>query len=161
MPFVLPTVDNIEEHLQHVEEVIVNAISTSAPDMETVRNVYQRLQDDLARFWPQSLPPLPEIKMPNLGAFEVPPPPPPLPVPQSTLERSADWVGAHPWKAIGLGIGIVGAGVLVGYGGRRVLKVKRLRRHGALGTSVDGERRQVVGRSYTFSCSTPLSDGTP
>ncbi|KAI0685673.1 hypothetical protein BC835DRAFT_1382913 [Cytidiella melzeri] len=143
MPVVLPTAESIEEHLQHVEQIVINAISSAAPEM---RNVLQQLQDDLARFWPQSLPPLPDIKMPSLGAFEVPPPPPPLPVPKSTLERSADWVGAHPWKAVGLGIGIAGVGVLVGYGGRWHLRSRRSRRHGVVGSNAEskGDRRQVV-----------------
>ena len=145
MPSLFPTADTIEEHIQHVEEVIINTISNSAPDMDSVRYVFHRLQDDLARFWPQSLPPLPEIKMPNLGAFEVPPPPPPLPVPKTGLERSADWVGAHPWKAVGLGLGVIGAGVLLGYSGRRAFRIRRLRSRAVLGTGADGERRQVIG----------------
>lgn len=148
MPIVLPTVENIEEHLQHVEEVVISVISTAAPDLPNgLRNVVQRLQDDLARFWPQALPSLPDITLPSLGAFEVPPPPPPLPVPKSALEGSADWVGAHPWKAVGLGIGIVGVGVVAGRGMRSYLRPSRPRRttHGVVGSSEDGEKRQVVG----------------
>lgn len=141
---VLPSVENIEEYLQHVEEVVITTVSAATPDLPNVRYAFQRLQEDLARFWPQSLPPLPDIKMPGLGAFEVPPPPPPLPVPKSALERSVDWVGVHPWKVAGLGLGMVTLGALARYGGARYLRASVGRRHHRVGVS-NTERRQVVG----------------
>ncbi|EKM55038.1 uncharacterized protein PHACADRAFT_255364 [Phanerochaete carnosa HHB-10118-sp] len=141
----LPTVENIEAYLQYVEEVVVSAVSQTAPDMQSVRQVMQRLQEDLARFWPSSLPQLPEIKLGNLGPFEVPPPPPPPPPPRGYFERSADWVAAHPWKTAGIGIGIVGAGLLVGYGGIYYAGSSRVRRPRTNDAAQDGERRQVVG----------------
>ncbi|KAI0086144.1 hypothetical protein BDY19DRAFT_363148 [Irpex rosettiformis] len=152
MSTIFPTVDTIEEHLQHVEQLIINTISSSTPSnmADTFRNAFHRLQEDVSRFWPQSLPPLPEIKMPNLGAFEVPPPPPPLPVPKSGLEKAAEWAGNHPWKAMGVGLGVVGVGVFVGAVGTRVYRVKRLKRMGVLGSGGDGERRQVVDEPLAF-----------
>ena len=89
----VPTVENIEAYLQHVEEIVVASISQAAPDMPSVKQVFQRLHEDIARFWPQSLSQLPDIKLPNLGPFEVPPPPPPPPPPpdaESLLSRSLD-----------------------------------------------------------------------
>ncbi|KAI0340063.1 hypothetical protein BDW22DRAFT_1421839 [Trametopsis cervina] len=144
MPLALPTAENVEEQIQYVEEVIFSTIHTVTADLPNVKYAFQRLQEDLARFWPQSLPPLPEIKMPSLGAFEVPPPPPPLPVPKSAFEKSLDWAGAHPWKAASLGVGIVGVGVLTGYGLMYRMPLGRPRRHRVAATSHDGERRQVV-----------------
>lgn len=141
----VPTVENIEAYLQHVEEVVVTTVSQATPDMQSVKQVAQRLQEDLARFWPSSLPQLPEIKLGNLGPFEVPPPPPPPPPARGLFEKSADWVGAHPWKTAGIGIGIVGAGLLVGYGGIYYAASPRTKRVRATGVAHDGERRQVVG----------------
>ena len=86
----IPTVENIEAYLQHVEELVVTSLSAAAPDMPSVQQALQRLQDDLARFWPSSLPQLPEIKLGSLGPFEVPPPPPPPPPPRGFFDRSAD-----------------------------------------------------------------------
>lgn len=152
MPIVLPTVENIEEYLQHVEQIVITTVSSVAPDLPNVRYAFERLHEDLARFWPQSLPHLPDIKMPSLGAFEVPPPPPPLPAPKSAFGRSLDWVGAHPWKVAGLGLGAVGAGLLVGYGGRYYIRTSAMRRRRVAATST--ERRQVVGTSKDgyFEC---------
>lgn len=143
----IPTVENIEAYLQHVEEVVVASVSQATPDMQSVRQVLQRLQEDVARFWPQSLPQLPEIKLANLGPFEVPPPPPPPPPPQSFFAKSADWVGSHPWKVAGIGLGVVGAGLLVGYGGVYFSTSTRNQRYRTTGVAQDGERRQVVGES--------------
>lgn len=141
----VPSVENIEAYLQHVEEVVITSVSQVAPDMPSMKQVVQRLQEDVARFWPQSLPQLPEIKMPNLGPYEVPPPPPPPPPPHSLFEKSADWVAAHPWKTAGIGIGIVGAGLVVGYGGIYYAGSVRSRRYRNVSAVQDGERRQVVG----------------
>ena len=141
----VPTVENIESYLQHVEEVVITSVSQVAPDMPSAKQVCQRLQEEIARFWTQSLPQLPEIKMPNLGPFEVPPPPPPPPLPRSFFERSADWVVAHPWKTTGIGIGIVGAGLVVGYGSIHYAGSVRNKRYKMTAVTHDAERRQVVG----------------
>ena len=80
MPIPWPTVQNIEDYLQHVEELVISTVSAASPDMPSVKQAFERLWEDIGRFGPwESLPALPEIKMPNLGAFEVPPPPPPPP----------------------------------------------------------------------------------
>lgn len=141
----VPTVENIEAYLRHVEEIVVGSLSQAVPDVPSVRQVFQRLHEDIARFWPQSLSQLPDIRLPNLGPFQVPPPPPPPPPPRSFFERSADWVSAHPWKTTGIGLGIVGAGLLVGYGGIYSTGSLRTRRYKTTGVVHDGERRQVVG----------------
>ena len=155
-----PTVENIEDFLQHVEEVVVTTVSSATADMPSVREAIQRLWEDIDRFGPwQSLPPLPEIKIPNLGSFEVPPPPPPPPVPRGIITRSADWVGAHPWKTAFIGIGLVGAGVAVGYGGlylRHYTRVRKVRT--ASGTHAGAERRQVVGE-HDLGMTIPLNSG--
>ncbi|THG99826.1 hypothetical protein EW026_g2587 [Hermanssonia centrifuga] len=146
MPVPLPTVENIEEYLQHVEEVVVATVIAAAPDLPNVKQAFQNFWEDINRFGPwKSMPSFPEMKKATLGAFEVPPPPPPPPVPKGFMERSADWVGAHPWKTASIATGIVGAGLLIGYGGLRyrgVVKSKKLRAAASMGAST--ERRQVV-----------------
>lgn len=157
MPVPLPTVQNIEDFLQQVEEYVVDTVHSAAPNMPSVRQAFEKLWEDINRFGPwQSLPPLPDIRMPSLGAFEVPPPPPPPPQPHSLLERSADWACAHPWKTAFIGVGFVGAGVAVGYGGlylRGAAKARKVR--AATSSKGDGERRQVIGEHISHPV--PLS----
>ena len=74
-----------------------------------------------------------------------PPPPPPPPAPRSLFEKSADWVGEHPWQTAGIGFGLVGAGLLAGYGRAYFSGSVRTRRLRTAGVAHDGERRQVVG----------------
>ena len=64
-----------------------------------------------------------------------------------------DWAGDHPWTVAGLGLGIVGAGLLVGYSshrhhfhGRRGARLGRGR-----AAHLSGERRQVVSE-YLVAC---------
>lgn len=144
MPVPLPTVQNIEDFLQQVEEYVVDTVHSAAPSMPSVRQAFEKLWEDINRFGPwQSLPPLPDLRMPSLGAFEVPPPPPPPPQPHGFCERYADWASTHPWKTAFIGVGLVGAGVAVGYGGIGAAKARKVR--AATSTKSDGERREVIG----------------
>lgn len=148
MPVPWPTVQNIEDYLQYVEEVVVSSVSSATADMPSIRQTFQRLWEDIDRFGPwQSLPALPDIKMPILGAFEVPPPPPPPPAPRGLWDRSADWASDHSWKAVFIGIGVVGTGVAVGYAGMRFRGafVPSRRVRGTNSGHANTERRQVVG----------------
>lgn len=111
---------------------------SATPDLPNVREAVHRLWLDVSRFGPQSLPSLPDIHVPGLGAFEVPPPPPPPPS-KSWLENSADWVALHPWA---VGVGVAGASLLVGYSSmHRHARFKRVK--AASGTAA--ERKQVIG----------------
>lgn len=142
----MPTFDNIEEYLAFVEEYFyhsINAVSHSLPDVNEVVN---QLWVDISRYGP-GMPAFPEVHVPSLGDFQVPPPPPPALEPSSWTGSYADWVGHHPWKTSGVVLGVVGAGLLVGYRERVSKRAKHLY-HRKKGNST--ERLQIVGRT----CST-------
>ena len=129
--------EEIEEYLESFEVYVTSSISTDFPNF---REAIHRLWLDVSRFGPQSLP-LPDIHVPGLGHFQVPPPPPPAP-PKSWMERSIDWVSLHPWAVGGIVVGVAGTGLLVGYGSMH--KHARFRRSKAV-TGASNERKQVVG----------------
>ncbi|CDO77931.1 hypothetical protein BN946_scf184679.g10 [Trametes cinnabarina] len=110
MPFVLPTIEQIENYLHDVEELVVSSLSAATPDLPRVTEAINRLWQDVLRHSPQAMPGLK-----GLGAFEVPPPPPPPPPPKSFWENSTEWIADHPWTTAGIGVGIIGTGLLVGY----------------------------------------------
>ncbi|KAI9061481.1 hypothetical protein FKP32DRAFT_1631088 [Trametes sanguinea] len=138
MPFVLPTIEQIENYLHDVEELVINSFSAATPDLPRVTEAINRLWQDVLRHSPQAMPGLK-----GLGAFEVPPPPPPPPPPKSFWENSADWVADHPWTTAGIGVGIIGTGLLVGYASPQI---RRRARAGAKkhASAASTERRQVV-----------------
>lgn len=145
MPTVVPTLEQIEDYLESLEELIFSSLSAATPDMPRVSEAIQRLWEDVLRFGPQSLPSLNDIHLPGLGTFEVPPPPPPPPPPKTLWEKSADWVAEHPWRTAGIGIGIVGAGLLVGYGSiqwRNSVKARKLR------ATSSTDRKQVISTPF-------------
>ncbi|KAI0672714.1 hypothetical protein C8Q78DRAFT_990143 [Trametes maxima] len=131
MPLALPTIEQIEDYLQQVEDLVVSSLSAATPDLPKVSDAVHRLWQDVLRHSPQAIP---NIK--GLGAFEVPPPPPPPPPPASFWESTADWIADHPWQTASLGVGIIGTGLLVG---RRARVGVKKHAHTA-----NGERRQVV-----------------
>jgi hypothetical protein len=146
----MPSLENLEEYLASVENYFyssVTAVSFSLPDVHQAVN---QLWVDISRYGP-GMPAFPEVRMPTLGDFQVPPPPPPPPPPPdppSWLEQSALWIGRHPWKASGIVVGAVGAGLLVGY---RDLWFKRRRVYAtSVKTSSSIERRQIVGELMSF-----------
>lgn len=145
MPQIVPTAEQIEDYLQSLEEMFFSSLSAATPDLPNVREAIQRLWEDVSRFGPQALPPLPDIHLPGLGTFEVPPPPPPPPPPQSFIERSTDWVAEHKWTSASVGIGLViGAGLLTACGtGYYRPKLKRSKARAA---NAANERRQVIGK---------------
>ncbi|KAA1469414.1 hypothetical protein DENSPDRAFT_816337 [Dentipellis sp. KUC8613] len=131
----MPFTDNIQEYIEYVEERVQTSIHAVAGEMPMIQEAIHRLWVDVSRFGPA----LPELHLPSLGEYEVPPPPPPPPPPLSTWERGVEWAGAHPWKVAGLGIGVVGVGLLVGYSGVRLKSRRRVRK-----TQNSSERRKVV-----------------
>ncbi|KAI0361858.1 hypothetical protein OH77DRAFT_1440854 [Trametes cingulata] len=139
MPLVLPTVEQIEDYLEQVEELVVSSLSANAPDLSRVTEAIHRLWQDVLRHSPQAMPSLKK----GLGAFEVPPPPPPPPPPKSFWENTADWVADHPWQTAGLGVGLIGTGLLVGYASPHIRRRVRVgaKKHAS---ATSGERRQVV-----------------
>ncbi|KAH9848886.1 hypothetical protein C2E23DRAFT_841974 [Lenzites betulinus] len=139
MPLALPTIDQIEDYLQQVEDVVRSSLSSASPDLSRVSEAVNRLWQDVLRHSPQVMPPLK-----GLGAFEVPPPPPPPPPPRSFWEHTADWVADHPWQTAGLGVGIIGTTLLVGYASPHIRRHARARRAKKHVTATSGERRQVV-----------------
>lgn len=135
----VPTMEEIEDYMESLEELFFTSLSAATPDLPHIREAVYRLWEDVSRYGPSGLPSIPEIHIPVLRDLQIPPPPPPVP-PKSWLESSMDWIGKNPWKASGIMVGVVGAGLLVGYSAvqRGKSKVVRLK----VGAR---ERRQVVG----------------
>ncbi|PCH37748.1 hypothetical protein WOLCODRAFT_87586 [Wolfiporia cocos MD-104 SS10] len=139
MPFTTPTVEQIEDYLESLEELLLSSLQAATPDLPRVSETVQRLWEDVSRFGPQSLPPLPNVRIPGLGAFEVPPPPPPPPPSIPSSYFPVGWVNEHPWTSLGISATVVGAGLLAGYGFRHNhARTARVR------TSTGSDRRQVV-----------------
>jgi hypothetical protein len=107
-----------------------------------VHDAFNRLWVDISRYGPG----LPDVRLPALGDFQIPPPPlpPPPPKPTSWLENSSAWIVKHPWKTVGLVIGVAGTGVLLA--GYTTAYARRPRSHVA--RVQRNERRQVVGRCH-------------
>ncbi|KAF9473779.1 hypothetical protein BDN70DRAFT_867110 [Pholiota conissans] len=110
----MPSVDNIEEYFAAVEEYLQASLHVVTSSLPVVNEVVNQLWVDIARYGP-GMPGFSEVHVPSLADFQVPPPPPPPPMPESSswTSQSMEWVGRHPWKATGLVVGLVGAGVLV------------------------------------------------
>jgi hypothetical protein len=140
----VPTMEDIEGYLESMEEVFFSTVSAATPDLPNMRQAVYRLWDDVSRYGPSGMPSFKEIRVPGLGDFHVPPPPPPIP-PKTWFESSADWISEHPWKTSGMVLGVIGAGLFVGYSAvqtrrERVIRIKPVSR----------ERRQVVGECFCF-----------
>jgi hypothetical protein len=93
------------------------------------------------------MPAFPDVNIPSLGDFQIPPPPPSPPVQSTWLGRSVDWVGRNPWKTSGIAVGVVGASLLVGY----TTAAQKGRRHLYKVKTQSSERKQVVG-TCLYSC---------
>ncbi|KAK0239750.1 hypothetical protein EDD85DRAFT_823179 [Armillaria nabsnona] len=128
------TMDMIEDYIDSLEEILFSSLSAATPDIPRIRDSFNQLWTDVTRYGPG----IPK-HIPGLGDFEVPPPPPPPPPPATWVENTADWIERNPWTTGGIAVGVVGTGLLVGYGGvyMRTVRARRLK---ALAT----EKRQVV-----------------
>ncbi|KAF9469250.1 hypothetical protein BDZ94DRAFT_1303744 [Collybia nuda] len=133
------TVEKIEEYLESLEEYFFSSLSAATTDLPNIHEAVNRLWVDIARYGP-GLPAFPEVRLPSLGDFQVPPPPPPPPSTHVTwLNQSVHWAGQHPWKVSGIAVGVVGASLLVGY---RAMDTRKRNRYRVKAESK--ERRQVV-----------------
>ncbi|KAK0196748.1 hypothetical protein F5146DRAFT_1012805, partial [Armillaria mellea] len=128
------TMDMIEDYLDSLEEILFSSLSSATPDIPRIRDSFNQLWTDVTRYGPG----IPK-HIPGLGDFEVPPPPPPPPPPPTWVESTADWVERNPWTTGGIAVGVVGTGLLVGYGGvyMRTVRARRLK-------ALASEKRQVV-----------------
>lgn len=135
------TIDKIEEYLASVEEYFFSSFSAATQGMPDVHEVVNRLWIDIARYGP-GLPAFPEVNLPSLGDFQIPPPPPPPLPPTSLINWSTCWVERHPWKASGIIVGVVGASLLIGYGN---VHSKKRNSYKVAAKSRSTERRKVVG----------------
>lgn len=135
----MDTIENIEEYLESVENYFFSSLSAATTDMPNVQEAVNRLWLDISRYGPG----MPEIHLPSLGNFQVPPPPPPPPPPPhlTWLSRSADCIGRHPWTTSAVVIGVAGAGLLLVY---RTIGATKRNKYRIKTTS---ERQQVVGKS--------------
>ena len=141
----MASVEAIEEYLDAVEEYFFSSLSVVTNGLPNVHEAVNRLWVDISRYGP-GMPAFPDVHVPTLGDFQVPPPPPPVPepVPSSCITRSLEWAGNHPWKASGLVFGVLGAGFLAGYHNTSSTRVGRRYNHKNISTS---EPKQVVGKS--------------
>lgn len=131
------TLEQIESYFSSLEEFLSSSLTSVAPDMPHLREIAQRIWDDLTRFGPPALP--------GLGSFEIPasPPPPPPPPPSIWSDAVAHWMKGNKVWAAGVGAAALGAGLLVGYGVvtyRRYLVLARKR-------EAIKDRREVVGEA--------------
>jgi hypothetical protein len=146
----MDTVEKIEEYFESIEEYVFSSLSAATADFPSVYEAVNRLWLDISRYGP-GMPTFPEMHLPHLGDFQVPPPPPPPPPPPhlTWLSRSANWLTRNPWMTSTVVVGVVGIGLLAGY---RVADTRKQRRYRA--KTQTSERQQVVGKSS--SCLTSL-----
>jgi len=143
----MPSLDNVEEYFASVEEYFLSSVTAVTHSLPDVHEAVNQLWVDISRYGP-GMPAFPDVHIPALGDFQVPPPPPPPPpMPSSWVEKSVEWVGRHPLKVSCLVVGAVGAGLLVGY---QDVWFKRRRLY-ATKTSSSVERRQIVGEIILLS----------
>jgi hypothetical protein len=128
--------EKMEEFLASVEESVASSLSSM--ELPDVREKINQLWTDITRYGP-AIPKQTGIS--PLGDWEVPLPPPLQPPPPTFSERAWAWAEEHPWRTGCLAAGVVGGGLLVGYGGiyLRTVRARRAKASSA-------ERRQVVGR---------------
>ncbi|KAG6844931.1 hypothetical protein H0H87_002415 [Tephrocybe sp. NHM501043] len=141
----MDTVDKIEEYLQSLEEYFFSSLSAATTDFPNVHEAVNRLWIDISRYGP-GMPSFPEMHLPALGDFQVPPPPPPPPPPAhlSLIHKSANFTKRHPWLVGSVVVGLVGTSLLAVYG---TFHKKRRINHRVKAQS--NERRQVVGALTT------------
>jgi len=133
----MPILESIQERLESAEDYVYVSFSSVKAEMPNIQEALNRFWADVSRFGPT----IPEIRLPVLGDFEIPPPPPPPP-PTSLIDTATDWAAENPWKASGLGVGVVGIGLLVGYNAYRAGTQSSFHRRYHVASH---ERRQVVG----------------
>ena len=136
----MPILESIQERLESAEDYVYVSWTSVRAGMPNIQEALDRLWADVSRFGPT----IPEIRLPVLGDFEIPPPPPPPPPPPRNflIDTATDWAVENPWKASGLGVGVVGIGLLVGYNAYQArIRSRYHRRYHA----ASHERRQVVG----------------
>ncbi|KAF9246415.1 hypothetical protein BU15DRAFT_40086 [Melanogaster broomeanus] len=138
----LPTIDELEQYFDSVERVVSDSLAAVSPDLPIVREALNRLWIDISRFGP-GLSSLPDIHVPGLGAFEVPPPPPPPAPPKSLIDNTGDWIIQHPWITSGVVVSALGAGILAGYSAVHLGSVRR-RRTRTAAAAAQTEKRPVV-----------------
>lgn len=145
----MDTVEKMEEYFESIEEYFFSSLSAATTDFPNVHEAVNRLWLDISRYGP-GMPTFPDMHLPSLGDFQVPPPPPPPPPPPhlSWLSKSADWFGRHPWTTSAMVIGIAGTGLLVGYSTIDTKKRNKYRMK-----TQTTERQQVVGKSHRSCCS--------
>ncbi|KAG5636414.1 hypothetical protein H0H81_008155 [Sphagnurus paluster] len=134
------TIEKVEEYLESLEEYFFSSLAAATTDLPNVHEAVNRLWVDISRYGP-GMPSFPEIHLPALGDFQIPPPPPPPPPPVhiSLFNKSTNWVKKHPWIISTVVVGVVGGGLLAGYGSLHARK-----RNNYKVKSQSHERRQVV-----------------
>jgi hypothetical protein len=121
------TIEQIEEYLEDMFQ-----------SLETIPSTLSQVWVDITRYGPP-MPSFPDVHLPGLGDFEIPPPPPPPP-PATWIEQSTDWIYNNPRQTAGIITGgILGTG-LISYGAvyMRSSRARKLKEK-------PQERRQVVG----------------
>jgi hypothetical protein len=139
----MDTVEKIEEYFESLEEYVFSSLSAATAEFPSVHEAVNRLWLDISRYGP-GMPTFPEMHLPHLGDFQVPPPPPPPPPPPhlTWISKSAHWFARHPWMTSTVVVGVVGVGLLAGY---RAADTRKQRRYRVKAQT--SERQQVVGKS--------------
>jgi hypothetical protein len=129
--------------LQDVEDAIHSVENYIGQQIPIIVQSFHRLAEDLGRFGPPSLPPLPAIPLPSVGPFisVPPPPPPPPPVPQSLSERVEEWVLKHKLAVLGLGT-VAGVGLASSY----LFYANAVNRAAVAGKAKQADKKDVVGK---------------
>lgn len=136
----MDTLDKMEELFASVEQHVFSSLAAMARGLPDVHEVADRLWIDISRYGP-GLPAFPEVYLPSLGDFQIPPPPPPPPAPSASqwLEK---WIGKHPGKTLGVFMSLVGVGLWAGY---TVAQTRRKAPHRLRSQQLKSfARRQVV-----------------
>ncbi|KAG6334766.1 hypothetical protein ID866_4318 [Astraeus odoratus] len=138
----IPTIEEVEQYFENVERIVAESLTVASFDLPNIREAINRLWVDISRYGPPGIPPLPEIHVGGLGAFEVPPPPPPPPPPpKSLVEKAGDWLKDHPWMVSGVVLSTLGVGLLAGH---HVMSNRHAFRRRVKASATTPERRQVV-----------------
>jgi hypothetical protein len=140
----IPSREQIEEYLNELDEWAWRTLQTAAADIPSLDAIANRIWADLGRFGP------PQIQIPGLGVFDIPPNPPPPPDP-GLWDRTGNWIVGNRWKAFGLGAGfVIGSGLLAGYASSRIRAARR--RNKKRVSSQKGERKEVAGTHTPDKC---------
>ncbi|KAF8643847.1 hypothetical protein AX16_008864 [Volvariella volvacea WC 439] len=140
----MDTIEKVEEYLESLEQYFLSSLATVSNEVPNIHEAVNRLWVDISRYGP-GMPAFPQVHIPVLGDFQVPPPPPPLPPPPppSLWARSTNLIQKHPWKVSAIAIGAVGIGILAKHRARASRR-RGVRKLGTQSVNTPTARKQVI-----------------